>query len=71
MTKLSIAFALVLGVMGCVTEDEEVLPQDPQSEQDNLPTNGGDPPGDNVPGPGDETCGGNQLKGDGACTPGD
>lgn len=65
--KPMLAFVLALGMAGCVTEDDEPIPTDPQSEDDPVPAS--DPPGDTLPSPGNDTCGGG-LKGDGACTPG-
>lgn len=63
------AFALALGGTGCVTEGDEEPPpsdEDGQVEVDQLPTT--DEPGDYIPGEGDDTCGGAQLKADGTCT---
>lgn len=63
---LLLAFVLALGMAGCVIEDDEPIPTDPLSDDGDAPPR--DPPGDTLPAPGDNTCGG-ELKGDGACTP--
>ena len=63
------ALALALGFMGCVTEEDELLPADDEQVVDDHVPPIGDPPGENIPGTSDGTCGGAQLKADGACTP--
>ncbi|MDB4960185.1 MAG: hypothetical protein JWP01_184 [Myxococcales bacterium] len=70
MIKLYLAVSIALGLSACVTEDDMPLPPgDPVEEE--LDENGQpiDPPDQVIPGDGNDTCGGAQLKADGPCTP--
>jgi len=59
-TKLMFVLALALGASACVTDDDESVPTESELEDPPLP------PSEY---PDDPTCGGNALKGDGACLP--
>jgi hypothetical protein len=71
MIKLMLALSFAFGVSACVTEDDAPVPSDDPVEEGELDENGVpvDPPGQVIPGDGDDTCGGGQLKADGPCTP--